>query len=98
MSSHKNARARYHLRISGIVQGVFFRKHAQDVAMQRGLVGWVKNCRDGDVEVIIEGARDHCDSFIEWARSGSPHAEVVHVDTRDLPVHDGEFSDFAIVI
>ncbi|MEE9140607.1 MAG: acylphosphatase, partial [Alphaproteobacteria bacterium] len=35
------------VRISGRVQGVFFRAWTVEEATRRNLDGWVRNCRDG---------------------------------------------------
>jgi acylphosphatase len=38
-----------HVLISGTVQGVWFRAWTAQEAQARGLDGWVRNRRDGDV-------------------------------------------------
>jgi acylphosphatase len=43
---------------SGTVQGVGFRYTVQRYAVSHGLKGWVKNCRDGTVEIQVEGPKD----------------------------------------
>ena len=47
-----------HIFYSGTVQGVGFRFTTQQFAAQLGLKGWVKNLRDGRVEVIAEGPKN----------------------------------------
>jgi acylphosphatase len=44
--------------IRGRVQGVGFRAWTEYTALQRGLQGWVRNCRDGSVEAMVVGAAD----------------------------------------
>ena len=46
---------RYHVRISGRVQGVFFRANTWKQARSLGLTGWVRNLPDGRVEAVFEG-------------------------------------------
>lgn len=46
---------RVHVLYSGTVQGVGFRYTVQEVASGLGLTGWVKNLRNGSVEVAAEG-------------------------------------------
>ena len=46
---------RLHLTIHGRVHGVFFRHGARQVAERLGLVGFVKNCPNGCVEVLAKG-------------------------------------------
>ena len=40
-----------HIKISGKVQGVFFRATAQEVARLNKISGWIKNTYDDKVEV-----------------------------------------------
>jgi len=55
-----------HIYYSGIVQGVGFRYTAQRMASQiGGLYGWVKNLRDGRVEIIVEGQRSEIEHFMK---------------------------------
>jgi acylphosphatase len=49
---------RVHVFFSGYVQGVGFRYTARRVAHSLGLVGWVKNCFDGRVELVAEGQEE----------------------------------------
>jgi len=46
---------RIHAYYTGSVQGVGFRYMAQRTAESLGLTGWVRNLRDGRVEVECEG-------------------------------------------
>ena len=68
-------------RIGGRVQMVGFRAFAQYEATERGLQGWVRNCRDGSVEVLVEGAQPEVDDFLSALRRG-PAAAIV--DTFEL--------------
>lgn len=44
-----------HILYSGMVQGVGFRYTFQRYATNHGLIGWVKNLPDGQVESRVEG-------------------------------------------
>jgi acylphosphatase len=57
--------------------------------------GWVKNRRDGSVEVVAEGPTDTVQKLIEWCRHGPPHAKVTHVD-ETKEEWTGEFISFDI--
>lgn len=74
---------RVRLRISGRVQGVFYRANARDRARRLGLDGWVRNCRDGTVEAVAAGPRDAVQRFIDWCHEGSPSARVQGVDVSE---------------
>ena len=53
-----------HIFYSGSVQGVGFRYTVQRFAENLDLKGWVKNLRDGRVEILIEGKKDHVEQLI----------------------------------
>ena len=67
---------RIRLRIRGRVQGVYYRAHARTAAMRLGLRGWIRNCDDGAVEVVVEGLPAAVEAFIAWCHQGSPAARV----------------------
>ncbi|TCZ64180.1 acylphosphatase [Flaviaesturariibacter aridisoli] len=67
------------LRITGKVQGVFYRATAQEMAEELGLRGWVRNCPDGAVEALAAGPAEKIDSFIAWCRRGPEKAVVENV-------------------
>jgi acylphosphatase len=69
--------------INGRVQGVGFRFYAQRKARELGLTGWVRNCRDGSVEAVIQGTQGAVDAMIAWARRGPPSAVVADVRVSD---------------
>jgi len=73
-------------RVTGQVQGVAFRWHAQERAHQLGVVGWVRNEVDGSVLVHAEGDDDAVDALVEWCRHGPPSARVRDLAARDAAV------------
>ena len=48
-------KVKVHVNIFGKVQGVFFRMETQRAAERFGVLGWVRNKRDGSVEAVFEG-------------------------------------------
>ena len=68
------------LKITGRVQGVGFRDWASTKAHEHGLSGWVRNRRDGSVEVLLSGAPDAVDLFVYEAQRGPPAAQVRSID------------------
>ena len=69
--------------MSGRVQGVWFRGATQEEARRRGAVGWVRNCRDGSVEAVFEGAPEAVDALVAWCRRGPPAARVENVELHE---------------
>ena len=72
------------VRVTGRVQGVFFRRYAADEATRRHVTGWVSNEPDGSVLAHVEGDDDAVDAMIAWCREGSPAAIVDRVDVDDV--------------
>ena len=74
------------VRVSGRVQGVFFRAGTRDEARSLKVSGWVRNCSDGSVEAHVEGKEDVVDQLIDRLREGPPHARVDQVNVVDAAV------------
>ena len=68
------------LRVTGKVQGVFFRTWTQQQASQLNVCGWVRNCPDGSVEAHVEGEEKAIDELIERLMKGPSQASVDDVD------------------
>ena len=81
--------------IEGRVQGVFFRHHTQEMAFKLGVMGWVKNRRDGSVEAVFEGERERVDQILQWCHHGPSEAKVTKVDST-WENYTGEFEDFSV--
>jgi len=71
------------VRVTGRVQGVWFRAWTQEQARDQGLSGWVRNCRDGSVEAVFAGPRDAVDRMVVLCRRGPPLAKVAGVEVFD---------------
>mgnify|MGYP002423382712 CR=1 FL=1 len=72
-------------RITGRVQGVFFRDSCRREAQTGGVSGWVTNRPDGSVESVVEGAADAVDELIAWCREHLAHYKCPKsVDVLDL--------------
>ena len=74
MSEAPASAARF--RITGKVQGVFFRASTRTEAQRLGLRGHARNLPDGSVEVLAVGDADAIDALARWLRHGPPHARV----------------------
>ena len=67
---------RARVRITGLVQGVYFRAETRERAASLGVAGWVRNAPDGAVEAVFEGDDDRVESLISWCRHGPAGARV----------------------
>ena len=62
--------------VSGVVQGVGFRYFVIQRARDLDLVGYVRNRRDGSVEVVAEGPRERLERLADDVREGPRHGLV----------------------
>ena len=85
---------RLHARVIGRVQGVGFRYFVLTEANDLGLTGWVRNRRDGSVEVVAEGEQNQLDLLVEAVKRGSrsSHVQDVQVSWTE---GSGEFPGFS---
>ncbi len=72
-------------RVTGIVQGVGYRWFAEAAARRSGVLGWVRNLRDGSVECHAEGANVAVEAFLLELRRGPRAARVEGVDAHAVP-------------
>ncbi len=84
-----------HVLVKGKVQGVFYRASAKEMAVKMGISGWVKNTRDGNVELMITGEKDNIESYIAWCRQGPERAKVEELIWEEK--ESTSFNDFQIV-
>jgi acylphosphatase len=81
---------RVRARVTGVVQGVWYRGSTRERAGELGLVGWVRNLRDGSVELEAEGEQAVVDQLLAWCKQGPPAARVGGVDVEGLEPAGGE--------
>jgi len=86
---------RGHIFVDGRVQGVGFRMSAVARAERLRLGGWVRNCRDGRVEAVVEGPREAVFHFRDWCRRGPAMAQVTRL-TENYEDVDGVTTSFRI--
>jgi acylphosphatase len=72
------------IRVTGRVQGVFFRQWTADTAKRLGVSGWARNCPDGSVEVDASGEPDAVEALIKALRHGPPMAEVHDISVDEI--------------
>lgn len=87
--------AAFHAVARGHVQGVGFRYSASAKARELKLVGWVRNCEDGSVELFAEGPASRLDAFEQWLRRG-PAGAIVRELLLDRVEPRGQYADFSI--
>lgn len=85
---------RLHIYYSGSVQGVGFRYMAQSIAYSSGVTGWVKNLRDGRVEVVCEGREPDLNEFLDKLNNTfSFHIKDIRIEQEDP---SGKLEEFDI--
>ena len=89
-------KARAHVFVTGVFQGVFFRSETARLAQRLGLTGWVRNLDDGRVEAVFEGEQEDVKKAVEFCKRGP---SVAHVEDLEVRIEDwkGEFHGFLIV-
>ncbi len=82
--------------VKGIVQGVGYRYFTVYQAQRiGGITGYVRNLKDGSVEVVAEGEREKLEQLLAQLRKGPTGAHVTGVDVFwENPT--GEFTNFGI--
>ena len=70
------------LRIHGEVQGVYYRGWSVETARGLGVRGWVRNRRDGSVEMLVQGAEAAVQRMIERCQEGPPAGRVTDIDVE----------------
>lgn len=71
------------VRVFGRVQGVWFRGWTVDEARTLGVDGWVRNRRDGTVEMLLSGADDAMAEMMARLHQGPSDARVERVEAEE---------------
>ena len=78
-----------HLKITGRVQGVWYRAWTRETALELGLSGWVRNRTDGSVEALVHGDAEQVDQLIDKCWQGPTSARVENItatySTENVP-------------
>ena len=86
---------RAEVRVSGRVQGVWFRQSTKNTADQHGIKGWCRNTPEGSVEAVFEGEETTVKTVVDWCRSGPNMAQVDDLQV-EWKTPTGEFDRFSI--
>ena len=84
---------RWRFLIEGSVQGVGFRNSCRRRALDLELGGWVRNLKDGRVEVQAEGGELALNEFRLWCERGPSTATVKRVLLSKMPVTGNDWFD-----
>ena len=84
-----------HVRVKGRVQGVGYRAWVESTALTMALTGWVRNRRDGSVEIALQGPADRVDEMLRRCEQGPPAAHVTKVEIHGEGV--GAYDDFEVL-
>jgi acylphosphatase len=82
------------IRVTGLVQGVNFRRSTLKKAVAAGLTGYVKNRTDGSVFITASGDAEALALLTAWCRVGPPGARVSSVEVTEQPF--SVFEQFSI--
>lgn len=81
--------------VRGMVQGVGYRNFAVQTAIRFGIGGWVRNYRDGSVQIECEGDASAVAAFLARLEKGSQFSQVTSVDVKEIP-YRGIYRHFTV--
>jgi acylphosphatase len=84
-----------HVRVSGRVQGVFYRAFTQNKAREMGIKGWVKNVPGGGVEAVLEGERQKVGELLALMKAGPEGSMVLGMELSELKCKG--YEDFEVI-
>ncbi|WP_372998283.1 acylphosphatase [Sulfurimonas sp.] len=73
----------YKFKITGKVQGVYYRASVQKKALNAGYSGYVRNMPDGSVEAGVTCHSSKLEYFINLLKQGSEYSEVDAVEMQE---------------
>ncbi|XP_063537139.1 acylphosphatase-2-like [Cydia strobilella] len=84
--------------VFGQVQGCYFTKYCKEIAETIGIVGWVKNSKQGTIVGKIQGVKPLMDQMTEWLSTvGSPGSKIQKCDlTNSQQLARLDYHDFTI--
>ena len=84
-----------HVRVSGMVQGVFYRAFTRDKAKGLGINGWVRNIPGGGVEAVLEGERQKIGELLAMMKKGPASSMVSGLELSEIRCKG--YEDFKII-
>lgn len=83
------------IKVCGKVQGVGFRLWVKSITISYNRKGWVKNCEDGTVEILMSGLKENIEKIMKMCSAGSS-ASVVKKIKHDYYGQFVKFENFKI--
>lgn len=84
-----------HVRVSGRVQGVFYRAYTKNQAQELGIRGWVRNVPGGGVEAVLEGERQKVGELVSLMKAGPDGSMISGFELSELKCKG--YDDFKII-
>lgn len=81
------------VRVTGLVQGVFFRAWTREQAERLGVAGWVRNCTDGSVEAQLEGDAKAVERLTDLLGQGPDGARVDRIEIAEAAPENSDGFD-----
>lgn len=81
--------------LSGTVQGVFFRDFVKENADKLNVRGFVRNLKDGRLEIVAEGRDENVNMLLAKCREGPNQSYVKNIEIKELK-HQG-FDSFKVL-
>lgn len=82
--------------IKGQVQGVGFRWTVVSFAEKLKITGWVKNLKNGDVQVLAQGSQTDLEKFLDSIKKEPGFAKISSIESRYREIQTA-FRDFKII-
>lgn len=83
------------LKVSGKVQGVFYRQSTKEKALSLGIKGHIQNMPDGSVFIVATAEQDALSELVQWCYKGPSRAKVKNIDIALLELQ--VFEEFVII-
>ncbi|HNP21671.1 MAG TPA: acylphosphatase [Panacibacter sp.] len=79
------------IKVSGKVQGVFYRQSTKEKALSLGIKGHVQNMPDGSVYIVATAEQDALVQLLQYCYKGPSGARVTNIETAvmELQLFDG---------
>ncbi len=83
-----------HVRVSGRVQGVFYRAFTKERSKELAIKGWVRNIPGGGVEAVLEGERQKVGELLKLMKTGPAGSMILGMELSELECKG--YEDFEI--